>query len=405
MNIENFSDSEIRSMEAETKTRQNEVKPTFQHYGSTESLSDSESRSMEAEIKARQNEVKPTFQHYGSTESLSDSETRSMEAEIKTRQNEVKPTFQHYGSAESLSDSEIRSMEAEIKARQNEVKPTFQHYGSAESLSDSEIRSMEAEIKARQNEVKPTFQHYGSAESLSENDINIIEAQVAEKRRQDIPYKEYLASLITNPNITDSQQFEDAVIQSMKSNGIMKNFTNALVEEISKQTYNFKNIDKVDAQAIQMQKQKIENLINVYVKYLYAIKKQDFTFFAEGNYFSVEKITEEMLEDLWQVQKNFNITFNMPIPKDLGEYYGKAFERMGKMTPGITLMYDELQNKQVNWHQILIYKENELTPQQRYKQSQEEKRKAFENARAEEINNHLIEQKRNFEQSNAPKGR
>ncbi len=370
-----------------------------------ENLSDNAIRNMEAEIKARQNEVNSTFQHYGSAESLSDNAIRNMEAEIKARQNEVNLTFQHYGSAESLSDNAIRNMEAEIKARQTEVKPTFQHYGSAESLSDSETRSMEAEIKARQSEVRPTFQHYGSVENLSDQDISIVEAQVAEKRRQDIPYKEYLASLIANQNIIDNKQFEDAVIQSMKSNAIMKNFTNSLVEEISKETYAFKNIDKADIQTIQGQKQKIENLINIYVKYLYEIKKQDFTFFAEGNYFSIEKITDEMLEDLWQVQKNFNITFNMPIPKDLGEYYGKAFERMGKMTPGITLMYDDLQNKQVNWYQILIYKENELTPQQRYKQSQEEKRKAFENARAEEINNHLIEQKRNFEQSNAPKGR
>jgi len=59
----------------------------------------------------------------------------------------------------------------------------------------------------------------------------------------------------------------------------------------------------------------------------------------------------------------------MPIPADLGEYYGGKYERDGKMVPGIELMYQDLASKKVNWHQIMNYKENELTPQQRYKQN------------------------------------
>ena len=55
-------------------------------------------------------------------------------------------------------------------------------------------------------------------------------------------------------------------------------------------------------------------------------------------------ISSDMLEDLWQVQKQFDLTFNMLIPKNLGEYYGQAFEREGKMVPAITLMYDDLKN-------------------------------------------------------------
>ena len=79
----------------------------------------------------------------------------------------------------------------------------------------------------------------------------------------------------------------------------------------------------------------------------------------------------------------------MPIPKNLGEYYGQAFEREGKMVPAITLMYDDLKNKEVNWHQVLIYKENELTPRQRYMQRKEEAVKQFDLARQEEIKNTL----------------
>ena len=61
MNIENLSDKEIASLEAEIRARRSEVKPTFQHYGSVENLSDSEIASLEAEIRARGSEVKPTF--------------------------------------------------------------------------------------------------------------------------------------------------------------------------------------------------------------------------------------------------------------------------------------------------------------------------------------------------------
>ena len=290
---------------------------------------------------------------------------------------------------DNLNEDEIRSLEAEIRARKSEVKPTFQHYGSVESLSDSEIRSLEAEIRARKSEVKPTFQHYGSVESLSDSEIKIIEAQVAEKRKQDIPYKEYFNNLIDNPTISDNQQFENAVIRSMESNSIMKNFTSNLVEKISEATYAFRKIEKADTISINSQKQKLENLVNLYVRYLYELKNHNWAFYGSGNDIGLEMISSDMLEDLWQVQKQFDLTFNMLIPKNLGEYYGQAFEREGKMIPAITLMYDDLKNKEVNWHQVLIYKENELTPRQRYMQRKEETVKQFDLARQEEIKSTL----------------
>ena len=171
----------------------------------------------------------------------------------------------------------------------------------------------------------------------------------------------------------------------MQSNRLMNNFTTKLVEEISKETYAFKRIDKTDIESIRNQKQKVENLVSVYEKYLYTLKKNGWTFYGTGNDIGLEMITSDMLDDLWQVQKNFDLTFNMPIPKNLGENYGQAFEREGKMVPGITLMYDDLKNKQANWHQVLIYKENELTPSERHKKSKEEALKQFELARQQEI--------------------
>lgn len=50
----------------------------------------------------------------------------------------------------------------------------------------------------------------------------------------------------------------------MRSNGIMKDFISNLVKKISEATYEFKNIEKTDVISINNQKQKIENLVNVY---------------------------------------------------------------------------------------------------------------------------------------------
>lgn len=279
---------------------------------------------------------------------------------------------------DNLNFDQIRNMEAEVRARREEVTPTFQHYGSVENMSDSEIRGMEAEIKARREEVRPTFQHHGSVESLSDNDMRTMEAQVAEKRQQDIPFRQYLKDLVNNPRIFNEDAFESATIRSMQSNGIIREFVDNLIEKISEKTYQFKEIDKNDKEGIQTLKAEIESLVIIYEKYLYKLKENDWNFYN----LSSMKLPDEYLEDLWQVQKSFDITFNMKIPSGIDEYYGKSFERDGRMIPGIRLMYDELMGREVNWYQTITYKEGELTPKQRFYQRQIEK---FEKARQEEI--------------------
>lgn len=178
----------------------------------------------------------------------------------------------------------------------------------------------------------------------------------------------------------------------MQSNRIMRDFVTQLVEEISKETYAFKGIDSTNLEMVNEQKRKVENLVSIYIRYMYELKKHDWTFYGAGNDIGLEMINSDMMEHLWRVQRNFDFTFNMPIPKNLGEYYGQAFERDGKMIPGLTLMYDDLKNKEVNWHQVLIYKENELTPRERYLQSKQEAEKQFDLARQEEIKNALYSQ-------------
>jgi hypothetical protein len=262
-------------------------------------------------------------------------------------------------------------------------------------MSDSDIRNMEAEVRARREEVTPTFQHYGSVENMSDNDIRTMEAQVAEKRQQDIPFKQYLKDLVNNPRIFDENAFESATIRSMQSNGIIREFVSNLIEKISEKTYKFKSIDENDKEGIQALKLKVESLVIIYEKYLYKLKENGWNFAGLHEMM----LPEDIMEDLWQIQKDFDLTLNMPIPVDLGDYYGHEFERIGKMIPGLRFMYDDLMGKEVNWHQILIYKENELTPHQRYLQSQEEKRKAFESARQQEINNVLNQVRKMYEES------
>ena len=268
---------------------------------------------------------------------------------------------------ENLSDAEIKHMESEVRARMSEINPAYQHYGSVENLNDAEIKSMESEVSARRTEINPAYQHYGSVENLSDAEIKSMEAQIVYKKMQDAPYGEYLNSVIYDPNIFNIEQFEQATIQSIRSNQLMKNFTSKLVEEISSVIYKFKNIEQADLESIKTLKLRIEYLFNVYVKYLYKLKECNYDF----NNFCIERINEDILESLWQVQKRFNIIFNLLIPKNLGKY-GQAFERKGKLIPAITLIYDDLKNKEVNWFQILIFEENELTSYQKYIQKNEE---------------------------------
>ena len=250
---------------------------------------------------------------------------------------------------------------------------------------------MEAEIATRRREVKPTYQHYGSTENLSNTDIQVLEAQVAEKRKADIPYKEYFSNLINNPNITDINEFEAATIKSMQSNSIINKFIEELFDKLGEKTFQLKNTDRNDKATIESIKKEIESYVEIYVKYMYILKKNEWSF---HNLHSLE-MPEYIRENIWQLQKKFDIVFTMPIPANLGEYYGDKFERDGKMIPGLTFITQDLMGKDVNWHQILIYKENELTPSEMYKQNQEGKRQAFVAARSEEIQANLLNMKKN----------
>ena len=123
--------------------------------------------------------------------------------------------------------------------------------------------------------------------------------------------------------------------------------------------------------------------------YLYTLKEQGWNFNGADNESGIETIGYDTLDEMARVQRQFDVTFTMPIPRNLGEDYGKAFEREGVMIAAIPLMYDDLKNKDVNWHRVLIYRENELTPYQRYRQRKEAAEKQFDSARQEEIRSTL----------------
>ena len=291
-------------------------------------------------------------------ENLSAKELESMEAEIKARRESYnsRETVQHHGSAENLSDKELEGMEAEIRARREgyNSKETVQHHGSAENISDKELEGMEAEIRARRGNYNTReFQNYGSVENLDDAGIRNMEAQVAEKRKQDIPYKEYFKTLINNPQITDQAEFESAVIRSMQSNRVMREFVENLCDKVGEKAFELKNTDKNNKEQIENIKQEIEKMVSVYVKYMYTLKENQWNF----SDLHAMKMPEYVTENLWQQQKRLDVTFAMPIPVDLGKDYGKKFERDGKMIPGFEFMYQHLSGKEVNWHQLMISRE------------------------------------------------
>ncbi len=292
-------------------------------------------------------------------------------------------------SIANLSAEDRKNMEEQIKDRRPEIQPTYQHYGPVEDMSENDIRVREAQVKASRSEVKPTYQHYGSVENMDEESRNALEATVAEKRKEDLPHEKYFDALDESLTITDEEQFETAVARSMQSNRIMRDFTSNLVGKISGAVHELKGMDGVDKEGINNQKQKIEKLVGLYERYLYTLKEQGWNFNGADNESGIETIGYDTLDEMARVQRQFDVTFTMPIPRNLGEDYGKAFEREGVMIAAIPLMYDDLKNKDVNWHRVLIYRENELTPYQRYRQRKEAAEKQFDSARQEEIRSTL----------------
>lgn len=213
---------------------------------------------------------------------------------------------------------------------------------------------MEEKIKDRRPEIQPTYQHYGPVENMDEESIKTLEATVAEKRKEDLPHGKYFDALAESLTITDEEQFETAVARSMQSNRIMRDFTSNLVGKISGAVHELKNMTQEDKEGINNQKQKIENLVGLYERYLYTLKEQGWDFNGADNESGIETIGYDTLDEMARVQRQFDVTFTMPIPRNLGEDYGKAFEREGVMIAAIPLMYDDLKNKDVNWHRVLI---------------------------------------------------
>ena len=96
-------------------------------------------------------------------------------------------------------------------------------------------------------------------------------------------------------------------------------------------------------------------------------------------------LPEQVQMNLWRIQKNYDIEFKMPIPVNLEDDYGKAYERDCKMVPGLTHLYDELKGRKPNWIQVMNYHEGELTPRQKYEERRKEKLRKFEEARQAEL--------------------
>lgn len=287
------------------------------------------------------------------------------------------------------SEEDRRAIEEILNRRSVDGPEIYRPSGPVEDMSREQLDSLEAQIRAKRHEVHPIYQHYGSVENMDEESRKALEANVAEKRKEDLPHEKYFDALAESLTITDEEQFEAAVARSIQSNRIMRDFTSNLVGRISGAVHELENMAGVDKEGINNQKQKIEKLVGLYERYLYTLKEQGWNFNGADNESGIEMIGYDTLDEMARAQRQFDVTFTMPIPRNLDEDYGRAFERDGVMVAAIPLMYDDLKNKDVNWHRVLIYRENELTPYQRYRQRKEAAEKQFDSARQEEIRSTL----------------
>ena len=256
-------------------------------------------------------------------------------------------------------------------------------------MSDDQIRTLEAQRNRYEPGPSGIHPDRVTIDSMDDDQIKTVEAQVFARKQADIPFNQYLDGLVDRPVIEDEQQFLDAVMRSMQSNSVMEKFINKLTEKIGQKVFEFKTIDKNDKAKVEAAKSEIEQLVGLYQKFLYTLKANGWNFQTIGLGVEGMKLDDSVSMGLWRIQKNYDIEFTLPIPADLGEDYGKAFEREAKMVPGLTMMYDDLRGREINWHQVMNYHPGELTPSQRYKQRREERMRKFEQARQTEMQTSL----------------
>ena len=274
---------------------------------------------------------------------------------------------------DNLTEEQIKALERQKLMMKFSPSGIHPDRVGIENMSDEQIRSLEAQRNRYEPGPSGIHPDRVGIENMSDEQIRSLEAQVQERKTIDTPYQQYFKELIEKQVISDKKQFEESVIRSMQSNGIIKTFVNNIINEITNKAYEFKTTDINNKVEIDNKKNEIERLVSIYERYLYTLKNNGWSFDLYGFDVQSLRIPEDIHDILWQIQKKYEITFNMPIPANLGEDYGKEFEREGKMIPGLTLMYEDLKGKSVNWHQVLNYGENELTPYQKYKQRMLEK--------------------------------
>ena len=325
-----------------------------------------------------------------SIEDLSDDQIRTLEAQNrqlgKFRPMAIHPDRVNY---DNMTDEQLRTLEAQnirYEPGPSGVHPDRVNY---DSMTDDQLRTLESQNKRYEPGPSGIHPDRTNIENMDSDSLRVLEAQVRERKEKDIPFNQYLDGLISNPIVDDEQKFEDAVFRSMQSNSVMEKFINNLINEIAQKAFEFKSIDSNDKDSIEKAKVNIEQLVQLYEKFLMSLKTNGWSFNEYGLNVESMMLPEQVQMNLWRIQKNYDIEFKMPIPVDLDEDYGKAFERDCKMVPGLTHLYDELKGRKPNWHQVMKYREGELTPSQRYKQRREERLRKFEEARKAEMQTSL----------------
>ena len=322
-------------------------------------------------------------------DNLTEEQIRTLEAQNKLgkfRPMGVHPDRVNY---DSMSEDQIRTLEAQNKMYEPGPSGIHPDRVTIDSMIDDQIRTLEAQRNRYEPGPSGIHPDRVTIDSMDDDQIKTVEAQVFARKQADIPFNQYLDGLVDSPIIEDEQQFLDAVMRSMQSNSVMEKFINKLTEKIGQKVFEFKTIDKNDKAKVEAAKSEIEQLVGLYQKFLYTLKANGWNFQTIGLGVEGMKLDDSVSMGVWRIQKNYDIEFKLPIPADLGEDYGKAFEREAKMVPGLTMMYDDLRGREINWHQVMNYHPGELTPSQRYKQRREERMRKFEQARQTEMQTSL----------------
>ncbi len=232
---------------------------------------------------------------------------------------------------------------------------------------------------------------YGNENGISSSSIENLSPELheylfrqgvkAEQERQ--PYMERVANWVQQGVDFDAENFNE-IIKKLNTD---ETLSNKYLTDFKKKIRNDQNellnseLSKEEADAKIMD---LKRTLDDFTRVIISMKMAGHSF--QGAYpatkdieriFTDGSFTSGFSVDNMKIYRKYGIDVKAGIPHDFdSDYYGRGFmARDGYASSVMTDLVHLIEDKDVNWHKDMIYREGELTPAQRYALKQEMKAK------------------------------